>query len=474
YVYLFLAIGFAILLLACINYTNLAVARSIRRAQEVGMRKVAGARRGQLMAQFLGESVVMTFLALVLALALAHLLLPFFSHLVERPLQIDYLDNPLLLPGLLVLTLLVSLLSGSYPAFLLTSLRPIQAIAGKPGSRENGFRLQRVLIVGQYAVSVALVVGTLVIHRQMQLVQSRDLGYNREHILTVEVSDPALSRHYASIREELLRDSRILAMGYSKYLPTNILTNQNIFDYEGSDGQLLPTHTTSIDYDFLDIYGIDMLAGRSFSRKFGTDTLGAPVVLINETAVKALGWTPEEAVGKEFGYSDGRGRRTVIGVVRDFHFNSIHRSLEPLVLTLDREAAGYISARVRPQDLPGTIALFERTVRQFTHYPFEYQFLDDSFDQLYKRDIRLGEMFGFFTMLTILIASLGLFGLAAYTAEQRMKEIGVRKVLGASITSILGLLSKDYIKLVVLGFIIAIPLAWYAMDRWLENFAYRT
>lgn len=473
YVYLFLAIGFVILLLACANYTNLAVARSIRRAQEVGMRKVAGAGRGQLMAQFLGESVIMTLLALVLALGLVHLLLPLFSHLMERPIRMNYLSNPLLLPGLLMLMLLVSLLSGSYPSFLMTSLRPIQVLTGKLGVRAGRSRIQRVLIVGQYAVSIALVAGSFIIYRQMQFVQSRDLGYNREHILTVKVNDQALSQHYTSIREGLLRDSRVIAMSYSLFLPTNVGQNQNMFDWEGSQGKLLPTHTTGVDYDFLNVYGIDLIAGRGFSRKFGTDTLDAPIALINEATAKALGWKPEDAVGKKFGYSDGRGTRTIIGVMKDFHFNSIHHSLGPLVLTLGQDATGYISARVRTENLPGTIALFEHAVKQFTPYPFEYQFLDDSFDQLYKRDVRLGEMFGFFTLLAILIASLGLFGLAAYTTEQRMKEIGVRKVLGATVTNIVGLLSKDYIKLVLLGFIIAVPLAWYIMNRWLEDFAYR-
>ncbi|SKA44150.1 putative ABC transport system permease protein [Chitinophaga eiseniae] len=473
YVYLFLVIGFVILLLACVNYTNLAVARSARRAQEIGMRKVAGAMRGQLMAQFLGESLIMTTLALVLALGLVHLLLPFFSQLMDRSLRMDYFGNPFLLPGLLLLVMLVSLLSGSYPAFLMTALRPAQVLKGKKSVRAGSFSLQRVLIVGQYAVSIILVAGSFIIYRQMQLVQRQNLGYNREHVLAIRVNDEALSSHYSTLRKELLNHPGILAMSYSQYLPTDFHTNQSMTNWPGSNGERLSTRTTTIDYDFPDVYGLSIVAGRGFSRDFGADTLGAPLAVINETAAKAVGWTPEEAIGKPFDYSDGHGRRTVIGVVRDFHFNSIHHISGPLVLTLDPTPSGYISARIRPEDLQGTLALFGQAVKRYTRYPFEYQFLDDKFDQLYKKDTRLGKMFGGFTILAILIASLGLFGLAAYTTEQRRKEIGVRKVLGATVVNIVGLLSKDYIKLVLFGFIIAMPVAWYIMDRWLEDFVYR-
>lgn len=473
YVYLFLAIGFVILLLACVNYTNLAVARSARRAQEIGMRKVAGAMRGQLIAQFLGESLITTVLALVLALGLVHLLLPFFSQLMERTLRIDYFGNPFLLPGLLLLVLMVSLLSGSYPAFLMTSLRPAQVLKGKQGVRAGSFSLQRILIVGQYAVSIILVAGSFIIYRQMQLVQHQNLGYNREHVLAIRVNDEAVSSHYNTLRKELLSHPGILSMSYSLYLPTEFHTNQSMMNWPGSNGERLSTRTTGIDYDFQEVYGLSTVAGRGFSRDFGADTLGAPLAVINETAAKAVGWTPEEAVGKSFDYSDGHGRRTVIGVVRDFHFNSVHHVPGPLVLTLDQSPTGYISAKVRPEDLQGTIALFEQAVKRYTRYPFEYQFLDDKFDQLYKKDTRLGKMFGGFTILAILIASLGLFGLAAYTTEQRRKEIGVRKVLGATVVNIVGLLSKDYIKLVLFGFVIAVPAAWYIMDRWLEDFVYR-
>lgn len=473
YVYLFLAIGFIVLLLACANYTNMAVARSIRRAQEVGIRKVAGAWRLQLIGQFLGESLIMTSLALLLALAMVHLFLPSFSQLVERAMRIDYLSNPMLLPGLLLLVVLVSLISGSYPALLMSRLKPVKILKGKDAMPVGRFTLQRILTIGQYAVSIALLAGSFIIYRQMQFVRHKELGYDREHILTIKVNDANLSQHYSTIRETLLRDPHVIAMSYSLYLPTDVITNQSMSNWEGSDGKLLPTQTTGIDYDFLDVYGIPLVAGRGFSRQFGTDTLGAPIALINESVAKTLGWTPKEAIGKEFNYSDGRGRRRVVGVVKDFHFNSIHQPLGLLVLTLDQGPSGYISAKIRSENLQTTIAQFERAIKGVTPYPFDYQFLDDNFNKLYKRDVRLGQIFTSFTLLAVLIASLGLFGLAAYSTQQRMKEIGIRKVLGASVPGIVGLLSKEYIKLVLVGFIIAVPLAWYFMNRWLEDFTYK-
>lgn len=472
YVYLFLAIGFLILLLACVNYTNLAVARSIKRAREVGLRKVVGAARGQLLGQFLSESVLMTLLALGLGLGLVHLLLPTFGHLVERPITMAYTENGWLLPGLLALVVLVGLLSGSYPAFVMASLRPMQVLTGKRGGRLSRFQVQRLLLVGQYAVSMVLVAGSFVVYEQLQFMRQQDLGYDREHIVTIRANDVALSQNYASIREAWLRDPRVVSVSYSRHLPTRIQNSQSMFGWEGSEGELLPTSTTSVDHDFLDVFGIEIAAGRGFSRAFATDTLGAGIALVSETTVRALGWTPEEALGMPFGYSDGRGTRRIVGVMKDIHFNSIHQSVKPLVLTLDQNPTGYISAKVRPDDLPSTLALFEQTVQQFTEYPFEYQFLDDSFDALYKRDVRLGETFGFFTILALLIASLGLFGLAAYAAEQRIKEIGVRKVLGASVSSIVALLSKDFLKLVGFAFVVAVPLIYIAMQRWLENFVY--
>jgi len=470
YVYLFLAVGFVILLLACVNYTNLAVARSIKRAREVGLRKVVGAWRRQLIAQFLGESVLMAFLALVLALGLVHLLLPYFGNLVERPIHMDYFGNGLLVPGLSALVLIVGLLSGSYPALFMASLRPIEVLTGTREGRSNRFRVQRLLIVGQYAVSVALVAGSFVVYQQMQYVRNKDLGYDREHVLTVRVKDEALRTNYRTMRNEWLRIPGVLAVTSSSDLPTNVVASNGIGGLaESSAVEDLQVYMTYAGYDYLDVFGMELAAGRSFSREISSDTLGA--ALINETTARSLGWTPEEAVGKTFVHNNGE--RTIVGVVNDFHMHSMHMPIEPLVIRFNTGGFGYISAKIRSDDLPATISSLAQTANQFTPYPFEYQFLDRQFDQIYSADLRMGETFGFFTILALLIASLGLFGLAAFAAEQRTKEIGIRKVLGADVSGLVALLSKDFLKLVGIAFIIGAPIAYFAMQRWLESFAYR-
>lgn len=470
YVYLFGAIAFVILLLACINYTNLAIARSIKRAREVGMRKVIGAKRGQLITQFLGESLLMTLLALVLALVLVQLVLPFFGHLMERPIELDYLKNGLLLPGLLMLVVLVGLFSGSYPAFFMSSLKPLLVLKGKVDGRPDKLRIQRWLMVGQYTVSIALVAVSLIIYKQLQYIQYKDLGYNREHIVTIRVNDGALQQNYQVIKNDWLGNPSILAVSASGSLPTYIESNNGITGWEGSSpNDHLDFYVAYADDDFLDVFGIQLAAGRNFSQSFAADTPDA--ALINETAARTFGWTAEEAVGKHFVHN--HQELTIVGVVKDFHMHSMHMAIEPLVFRLQSGWIGYISVKVLPDHLPETIASLEKTVKQFSSYPFEYQFLDDQFDQIYKQEIRLGEIFGFFTLLALAIASLGLFGLAAFSAEQRTKEIGIRKVLGASVQNIVTLLANNFLSMVVLSFLLATPIAWYAADRWLQDFAYR-
>ena len=470
YVYLFSAIGLVILLLASVNYTNLAVARSIKRAREVGMRKVVGARRRQLIGQFLGESVLISFLALVLALGLVHLLLPNFGRLVERPIDVDYLQNGVLLPALLTLVVLVGLLSGSYPAFFMASLRPMETLKGTAAGLPSRSRLQRLLIVGQFAVSIALVAGSFAVYQQMQYVQQKELGYDREQVVTVPVRDEALRENYAAIREEWMRNPRVVAVTSSWDLPTEITFSQQIKGWEaGSAEDHLEVRRMDVDYGFVDVFGMEIAAGRTFSPDVVTDAENG--YMINETATRALGWTPQEAVGKHFTHMGGE--RTIIGVVKDFHMQSMHFPIEPLIILLSPNVMQYISARVQTEDLPETAASLERSLKRFTPYPFEYQFLDEQFDELYKSEVRLGETIGFFTILALLIASLGLFGLAAFAAEQRTKEIGIRKVLGADVTGLVALLSIDFLKLVAFAFVVGAPVAFFAMQRWLEDFAYR-
>lgn len=471
YIYLFSWIAIIVLLLACVNYMNLAVARSIKRAREVGVRKVMGALRGQLIGQFLSESVLIAFLALFLALGLTQLMLPVFGYMLERPIELNFI-NPWLIPGLTLLVFTVGIFSGSYPAFVMSTLNPVMVLKGRLGRKFSGLKVQQCLIIGQYAASIVLIMSSLVIYRQFQYIQNKELGYDTEHILTIPIRDQALNEKLKQVKNECLKNSNILAITNSVDLPTSSTSTTLISKGEARDKKAdFTIYINRTDYHYLDVFGIELIAGRNFSPKIQTDARRR--CILNETAVKALGWTPEEALGKQFNRLQDTVKYTVIGVAKDFHMNSMHLAIEPLMLTWNEEFMQYISVKIRPSNLKETINYLEGTLAKYSPYPVEYQFLDEQFDQLYKADRRLGEMFAFFTILSILIASLGLFGLAAFSAEQRTKEIGIRKVLGASIQNIVTILSKDFLKMVMIGFLIAVPIAWYFMNQWLQDFVYR-
>ncbi|MEM8557785.1 MAG: ABC transporter permease [Bacteroidota bacterium] len=471
-VWLFGFIGIVILLLACVNYTNLAVARAIKRAQEVGVRKAIGGKRGQIVAQFLGESVLMAALALVLALVLVHALLPMFGELVERPLSIPYTSG-WLMPGLAVLVLAVGLVSGSYPALFMARLEPMQVLKGTiRGSRARPL-LQRVLVVGQYAASIVLVVGSLVVFQQLRFVSQSDPGYERENVVTMRLTDWSLRDHIAAIEERWASEASVITTASVGELPTNISSSTRLDTWEGHPESLeedMTFYQMSATHDVLDVFGLDLVAGRSFDRAIDPDT--SLVLLLNETAVRDMGWTPQEAVGKWIDRG-GDEPHTIIGVVEDFHQHSMHLPIAPIMIRLEPRWVSHITARVQPGDFPATIAALEAHVATFTDYPVEVGFLDAEFDALYRADQRLGQTFGFFTVIALLIASLGLFGLAAFAAEQRTKEIGIRKVLGADVLGLVRLLSLDFVKLVAVAFLVAAPIGYVAMQRWLADFAYR-
>jgi putative ABC transport system permease protein len=469
YVKLFSGIAIIVLLLACANYMNLAVARSVSRAREVGMRKVVGAVRRQITNQFLGESILITFVALIFAVGLSYLFVPIFGDLVERPLALNFTENRILLPGLLLLVLVVGILSGFYPALFISSLSPFQVLKAKVEKRISGFKIQQWLIIGQYVVSIVLVIGSIVINRQLQYMQNKELGYNREHVIVINVKDPSLAQKYESLRVEWLQNPRITAVTASGSLPTQINSSTiiNSEDHQNMEEGLM-IYENRVHYNFLEVFGIDLLAGRDFSPGMISDREEG--YLINETAALALGWTPEEAIGNHFSH---QGEETVIGVIRDFHMHSMHQPIQPLMFRLHDAYWRYFSVKVRPEELSETIAMLEKSLKEHSPYPFEYQFLDERFNQLYESEMKLGDILGFFTILSILIGSLGIFGMAAFTTEQRSREIGIRKAMGASVRNIMVLLSKDFIKLVVLSFFIAFPLAWFAIYRWLQEFAYR-
>lgn len=468
YIFLFSAIALVVLLLACANYMNLAIARSVNRAREVGLRKVVGARRQQLIFQFLGESVLITFLALLLALGLAQLFLPVFGNLIERGIKLNFLENTLLIPGLFALIFVVGLISGSYPALYMSSLRPFLVLKGKIGNRASGINLQKSLVVMQYGVSIILVIGSMVIYRQLQFIQNKELGYDKEHVITIDSRDNSVNKNFDVIHNELLQNPQIIAVTKSGHLPTNI---RGRFTYRrkehgNKEDEESLMYRSLVHYDFLEVFGIQLIAGRDFSKEIKSDMRAA--CMINETAAKAQGWTPEEAIGSVYGNDF-----PVIGVIRDIHMHSMHEPIQPLMLILHNGRGRYISLKVRPERISETITGIEKTFKKYSPFPFKYTFLDDRFDELYKSEMKMGEIFGFFTVISILIASLGIFGMAAFSTGQRTKEIGIRKVMGASVRSIMLLLSKDFLVLVVVAFIIALPFAWYAIDQWLQDFAYK-
>ncbi|MEM8486604.1 MAG: ABC transporter permease [Bacteroidota bacterium] len=472
-VFLFLAIGCIILLLACINYVNLAVARSIKRAAEVGLRKTVGADKSQLIWQFIGESFLMTGLALLMALVLTHLLLPHFAQLVNRTLTLNYFAQPWLVPALFVLLVLVALLAGSYPALHMAALPPLRALKRKQRHRKYKFSLQQTLIVGQFTASIILVTCGYVIYQQLEFVQNKALGYDRAHILNIAIQDnnDALKARRQQVQAALKQHSSVAQVTASHSLPTNISMKQNIRNWPGSEPEAsLPIHVNAVDYGFEELFGIALIAGRTFSPAFPTDLESASI--INETTARALGWSPDEALGKTFRHD--RRARTVIGVVQDFHMHSMHHQIKPLLFFLDDGGRfEYISVKLQPGNVDESLAAVQEIVRTASSYPVEYSFLDDTFDSLYAQEKRLGATFNFFTMLAFLIAALGLFGQAAYAAEQRTKEIGVRKVLGASPGNIVYMLSKEFTNLVLLAALFAVPIAYLATSHWLEGFVYR-
>ncbi|PHN05278.1 ABC transporter permease [Flavilitoribacter nigricans] len=473
YVYLLGAIGLIILLLASINYMNLATARSVRRVKEVGVRKVMGAERQQLVGQLLGESFMLTLFSFVLAVGLAYLLLPGFNHLLDQSIPFDVVGSGWLLTGLLLTAILIGGLSGLYPSLVLSALSPVQAFQRKlAGSFRQGISLRNVLIVGQFTAAVVLAVSSVVVYQQLQYIQHKKLGYNRDQIAYVPFFSEQVDRKMSSIRSELLAHPGIQKVSVSNNLILNT-GNQGIVDqWEGNDKtQNLYCYRYFVDEEFLDLYEIPLAAGRNFSTAFPTDSTQS--YLLNESAVQAIGWTPETAIGKSF--RDGQ----VIGVVEDFHFQPMDLKIEPLFLKFRHPQNqptrfGNLAVKLNTDDLQHTLAfvlgVFERAAPRT---PFEYRFLDASYDQLYASEKRLGQAFSIFTFLALFIACMGLFGLVSFQIVQRTREIGIRKVLGASALKLVELLSKDFLRLVAIALLLAVPIAWLAMQRWLDGFAYR-
>ncbi len=468
-VYIFSTIAFFVLFIACINFMNLSTARSSLRAKEVGMRKVVGAQRKELICQFLGESFFLTFISLLVAIGLAELFMPVFNSLSGKNLSINYLANWTVLAALFGVFAFVGILSGSYPAFLLSAFRPADAFKGKIRSNLSTSFIRKSLVIFQFAISIILIAGTLVIHDQMAFVQTKDLGFDKEHLVIVRDQSRRVIARYESFKNELLKNPGIVAVSASSGLPLNIFGKSTVRSEgaEFNESVLMPV--IAVNYDFIDTYGIEVISGRKFSTEFETDRKEA--FIINEAARERFGW--KEAIGRKL-EDIGNRKGAVIGVVKDFHISSLHQKIEPLALYLQPFACRYFSIKIRPQNIPRTLAFIGEAWKRFEpSRSFSYSFLEDDLDRFYRAEQKLGQIFLSFAILTIFIACLGLFGLSSFTAEQRTKEIGIRKVCGASVSSIVFMLSKEFTKWVFLASIIACPFAYFAMNRWLQNFAYR-
>lgn len=466
YVYIFSAIAIFILLIACINFMNLSTARSANRAKEVGVRKALGSMKTQLIQMFLTESVLISLLATAIAVGLAELFLPAFNDLSGKSLEINLLTNPLVLLILLLFAVLVGLLAGSYPAFYLSAFDPIMVLKGKLAGGAKGRFLRSILVVLQFSVSVALIIGTLVIHSQMDFVQNKKMGFDKEHVLIVD-NIWLMREQRQSFKQALMTVNGIEQVTITNGVPGQDIGN-TAFYTEGQQNDPRLLWTVRSDYDFARTLKMELADGRDFSNEYATDSSS---VVLNETAVRILGMT--NPIGKFiYRFSENKPLK-IIGIVKDFNFQSLHQEIQPLVI-LPEGHGGIAAVRIRPDNIAATVASVEKSWNQFqAGQPFVYSFLDEEFDKLYRAEQRVSKIVGVFAILAICVACLGLLGLAAYTAEQRTKEIGIRKVLGASVGGIVMLLSKEFLKWVLISNIIAWPIAYYFMNSWLQNFAYR-
>lgn len=474
-VYIFAAIALFILLIACINYMNLSTARSALRAKEIGIRKVIGAERKELIFQFLSESVIITSIAGILAIVCLWLTLPWLNKVSGQELSMSTLLQWQVLVPVLLAPVAVGLISGIYPALFMSSFRPIQTLKGifKVGGRSVSFR--KVLVVTQFSISIILIITTAVVFQQLHYMQQKSLGFDKEQIAVIPYNN-ALSDKFEAFRNELLSNSNFKDASRSSRIPTGrLLDAMDAYTMSGDSMRQSKTDIklVAVDYDFIPTYGIRMAAGRNFSREYGTDTMG---FVLNESAVKALGWkSSQDAVGRDFKYGNIKGR--VIGVTKDFHFENMHQSIVPLVFEMFPARISFfnnLSVKFSGNNTTAALQHLEATWKKFLpEIPYEYTFLDENFDKLYQSEQRQGTIFTTFACIAIFIACLGLFGLSAFTITQRIKEIGVRKVLGANVGSIVALLSKDFLRLVVIAAVIAFPIAWYSMNNWLKDFAYR-
>jgi ABC-type antimicrobial peptide transport system permease subunit len=471
YVKIFSIVAIIILVIACINFMNLATARSLRRAREIGVRKVVGAGKRQLIGQFIGESLFVSFLAICISLLIVMLLLPSFNTLTEKHLSLD-LTDPWFLLLLLCLTLVTGIISGSYPALFMSSLKPIVVLKGLLKFKPGATYFRKALVVFQFALSIILILGMIVIYRQIDFIHNKNLGFAKEDLLYMPL-EGELQKTYPTFKDQLLKQPGIKYVTSAQSSPLEVGSSTGGVRWPGKDTtKLILFSSNPITYDYIKTMGIQLVEGRDFSTEYGLDTMN---YLVNEAAAKKIGY--KDPVGKELTMWGDKGM--IVGLMKDYHHNSLHVPIEPLILRLHKKSWGgtywgNVIVRTEKGKTKQAIASMEKLYKQFNPgFPFKYYFTDDEIANRYKAEYTVSKLSRYFAFLAIFISCLGLFGLATFTAEQKTKEIGIRKVLGASVTGIVGMLSKDFLKLVIIAAVIAFPVAWWAMHRWLNDFAYR-
>jgi len=469
YIYIFSAVALIILLIAGVNYINLTTALAARRFQEVGIRKVVGAQRFQLVRQFLGESLLLTFFALVMAVALAYFLMPVFNNIIQSDHPVELLRDTKLLVTLLMTGLCMGILSGVYPAVFMASFTPSGTLKGTSSTKSKKVRLRNVLVIVQFAISIFLIISTLVTSSQLRFIRNKKLGFSKDHILIVPLTDKNIRENLYAFKQEMLKNPGVNRTSVSTTIPMKIDWHNSFYfrNEEDPENNHLLSHYAQVDYDFIDLFEMEIVKGRNFRKEIDH---GKDAFIINETIARKIGW--EDPVGKAF-HNQGR-TGTIVGMVKDFHNENMHIPIGEVTLVLAPDRGYLISIKIDSENVPQTLAAVEKVWNEFSGgYPFSYEFMDDRYDQMYRSEIRLGRAFNYFSVLAVFLCCLGLFGLASFTVEQGTKEIAIRKVLGASVSELVRMLSWQFIKWIFIANLIAWPVAYYFMSAWLQSYIYR-
>jgi putative ABC transport system permease protein len=474
-IYILSFVALFLVILAVVNFMNLSTAYSMKRAKEVGVRKTLGSNKSDLVRQFLTESGLICFLSLLIAVGIAFLALPSFNELADKAISIPF-NNPLFWLAIVMATILLGLLSGTYPAFFMSRFIPVKVLKGSGLSNLGGGKVRNSLVVFQFAISILLIVATVVVYQQLSYIQSKELGYNKEQILVLEDINNVNGQEQA-LKNEVLRLGQVQHVTLSSFLPTPSARTGQTFFKEGANNQedAINMEHWRVDHDYLSTIGLELVAGRDFDVRIPTDS---SAVIINEATLRTLNVSAENAIGLRISSDLGASEenityQTIIGVVKNFHFDSMRNNIESLCLAIGR-FPGSMAIKMRAQDVASTVSAIEGIWNDIAPgQPFNYYFMDDSFNNSFESEKRLGQIFSIFTVLSILIACLGLFGLATFNAQKRTKEIGIRKVLGATVGQISYRLTTDFLKMVGWAIVISLPIGWYAMNKWLEDFSYR-